>query len=261
MNPYATTQGAYAAYQSTSDTEVKGLDLSVNESIQDQEFAVQIISKHEKETEDGVVTELVLHEEELKTILARCAKISPKIAVVAVVGAYRTGKSFILDLLLRYLRYHDDVASGRRPAFDPASSPTATAAAAAGNPLPAWIAAAGDTLEAFTPPETDPEAVARSAANSETAALKAPNGFAWRPDQQRTTTGIWMYGRPFKRKLASGEEVAVLMMDTQGMFDMMSTQQGTATVFALSTLISSYEVYNIQNRLGEDNLQHLNFFH
>ena len=37
----------------------------------------------------------------------------------------------------------------------------------------------------------------------------------------------------------TGEEVAVLLMDTQGMFDSRLTQMLTACIFGLSTLISS----------------------
>jgi hypothetical protein len=35
-----------------------------------------------------------------------------KVAIVSVVGAFRTGKSFLLDLLLRYLRWSDEHPDG-----------------------------------------------------------------------------------------------------------------------------------------------------
>lgn len=34
------------------------------------------------------------------------------VATFALVGAFRTGKSFMLDLILKYLRYHDNLAKG-----------------------------------------------------------------------------------------------------------------------------------------------------
>ena len=46
-------------------------------------------------------------------------------------------------------------------------------------------------------------------------------------------------------------------MDTQGAFDSQSTVKDCATVFALSTLLSSVQVYNITANLQEDDLQHL----
>jgi len=49
----------------------------------------------------------------------------------------------------------------------------------------------------------------------------------------------------------------VLLMDTQGAFDSMSTVKDCATVFALSTLLSSVQVYNLMSNVQEDDLQHL----
>lgn len=55
-------------------------------------------------------------------------------------------------------------------------------------------------------------------------------------------------------------QASVLLMDTQGAFDSMSTVKDCATVFALSTLLSSVQVYNIMSNLQEDDLQHLQVF-
>ena len=49
-------------------------------------------------------------------------------------------------------------------------------------------------------------------------------------------------------------------MDTQGAFDSMSTVKDCATVFALSTLLSSVQIYNLMSNLQEDDLQHLQVF-
>jgi len=50
------------------------------------------------------------------------------------------------------------------------------------------------------------------------------------------------------------------LMDTQGMFDNETTMTLTAQIFGISTLISSLQIYNIQNRISEDHLQHLALF-
>lgn len=55
-------------------------------------------------------------------------------------------------------------------------------------------------------------------------------------------------------------QVAVLLMDTQGAFDSSSTVKDCATVFALSTLLSSVQVFNITLNIQEDDLQHLQLF-
>jgi len=52
-------------------------------------------------------------------------------------------------------------------------------------------------------------------------------------------------------------QASVLLMDTQGAFDSMSTVKDCATVFALSTLLSSVQVYNLMSNVQEDDLQHL----
>ena len=56
------------------------------------------------------------------------------------------------------------------------------------------------------------------------------------------------------------ETVAVLLVDTQGMFDHETSNMLTANIFGLSTLFSSTQVYNVRRQIGEDNLQHLALF-
>jgi len=46
-------------------------------------------------------------------------------------------------------------------------------------------------------------------------------------------------------------------MDTQGAFDNQSTVRDCATIFALSTMITSVQVYNLSQMIQENDLQHL----
>ena len=62
------------------------------------------------------------------------------------------------------------------------------------------------------------------------------------------------------RTTKDGEKLAVLLMDTQGMFDNETTMTLTAQIFGLSTLVSSFQIYNVDKRIQEDNLQHLALF-
>lgn len=90
---------------------------------------------------------------------------------------------------------------------------------------------------------------------------KAPLlGFSWRGGCQRDTTGILMWSEPFIIKNEKGKDVAVILMDTQGAFDSEYTVKDSATVFALSTMTSSIQVFNIMHNLQEDNLQVLEIF-
>ena len=126
-----------------------------------------------------------------------------KVCIVSVVGAFRTGKSFLLDFFLRYLR------SGKASDDD-------------------WMVASGSSLEG-------------NHNKGQTGKSQQQKGFGWRSGRERMTTGIWMWGEHFVRTLPStGEKVAILIVDTQGMFDSTLSQMLTASIFGLSTLISSF---------------------
>lgn len=85
-------------------------------------------------------------------------------------------------------------------------------------------------------------------------------GFEWRSGTEGVTTGIQIWSKPFILEDKSGKEVAILLMDTQGVFDNDSTLADCAGIFALSNLISSVQMYNLMHQLQEDDLQYLEFF-
>uniref|UniRef100_A0A1I8H0U9 GB1/RHD3-type G domain-containing protein n=1 Tax=Macrostomum lignano TaxID=282301 RepID=A0A1I8H0U9_9PLAT len=130
------------------------------------------------------------------------------VAVISVAGAFRKGKSFLLNFFLRYLR-----ALSRGDTRD-------------------WILSE-DQLD---------------------------DGFHWRAGSERDTTGILIWSEPFFIRKPDGQEVAVLLMDTQGTFDHQSTQQDCTTIFAFSTLMSSVQIFNISQNIQETDLQHLRLF-
>mmetsp|Transcript_25291 Transcript_25291/g.70837 ORF Transcript_25291/g.70837 Transcript_25291/m.70837 type:complete len:610 (+) Transcript_25291:119-1948(+) len=156
------------------------------------------------------------HEDKLNRIMSR---IPPgwKVAVVTVVGAFRTGKSFLLSWFLTYLHMltHPDEVKSDKPWYKQVES--------LGN-----------------------------------------DGFHWRGGSERNTTGIWMWSQPHfvKRTLPDGtkETIAVLLVDSQGMFDNETTMSLTSSIFGMSTLLSSYQIYNVDKLIQEDNLQQLALF-
>ncbi|KAH9380489.1 hypothetical protein HPB48_008822 [Haemaphysalis longicornis] len=85
-------------------------------------------------------------------------------------------------------------------------------------------------------------------------------GFPWRHGSERDTTGIVVWDELFLASRHKGDQVAVLFMDTQGAFDSDTTFQGCATIFALSTLTSSIQVYNLSQNIQENDLQYLQVF-
>lgn len=162
---------------------------------------VQIVSTDEDEHS------FTLNEDLLEEVLISDERIrEKKVVVISVAGAFRKGKSFLLDFFLRYLDRKDSPGS--------------------------WL---GKDDEALT-------------------------GFSWRGGSERETTGILLWSKPYLCTLPDGEEVAVVLMDTQGSFDSTSTVKDCATVFALSTMTSSVQIYNITQNIQEDDLQHLQLF-
>lgn len=127
------------------------------------------------------------------------------VVVVSVADAYRQGKSFLLNFLLKYLRNN-----GRHD----------------------WLADINIPLQ----------------------------GFEWRPGSTRNTVGILLWNEVFVMTKPGGEKVAVLLMDTQGTFDTETTLKDNTTIFSMSMLTSSVQVYNLMNNIKEDDLQHLQFF-
>jgi len=192
----------------------------------DVERAFRIISMAKDESS------FILQEENLKIIMGEIKKLeryANELVIISVVGAFRTGKSFLLSMFIRYLEYCESL--GQEIPSDKRGEAK-------------WLKngkffSHGNIKN---PEKTEP-------------------GFAWAHGRDRTTTGMYMYGKPFLRTIpGTTDKAVVLLMDTQGMFDMETTKVLTASIFGLSTLISSYQIMNVMNQLQENILQELHFF-
>lgn len=64
----------------------------------------------------------------------------------------------------------------------------------------------------------------------------------------------------FTHDFANGEKVAVIVLDTQGAFGLQTTVHDTTTIFAISSLLSSVQCFNLFNDVKEDDLMHLQLF-
>lgn len=57
-----------------------------------------------------------------------------------------------------------------------------------------------------------------------------------------------------------GEKMAIILLDTQGVFDNKTSSKDCAVIFGLSTLLSSVQIYNLSENIQENDIQHLELF-
>lgn len=86
------------------------------------------------------------------------------------------------------------------------------------------------------------------------------DGFKFRGGRKPETIGIWLWSEVFTHDFENGEKVAILLIDTQGIFDSKSSVHDCTTIFALSMMLSSIQCYNLMQNIREDDLQHLELF-
>ncbi|XP_055296601.1 atlastin-like [Sitodiplosis mosellana] len=133
------------------------------------------------------------------------------VVVVSIAGAFRKGKSFLLNFFLKYLnaqyKKHD---------------------------VSDWLGENGNMDEL--------------------------SGFKWRGGRKPETTGIWMWSEVFTHDFSDGEKVAIILLDTQGIFDHQSSWRDCTATFALSMLLASVQCYNVMQNVQEDDLENLEMF-
>lgn len=89
---------------------------------------------------------------------------------------------------------------------------------------------------------------------------KVNKQFSWRSGSKPDTTGILIWSEVFTYDSKNGEQIAIILLDTQGSFDNESSVRDCSTIFALSALLSSVLCYNVMQNIREDNLQYLHLF-
>lgn len=159
------------------------------------------------------------------------------LCVVSIAGDFRKGKSFMLNFFLRYLYHVSEKQRILRDQLKEQEQQDREDKENAKKPFEDefdkdWLGSTQDELK----------------------------GFSWRGGSKPETTGILVWSDPIIVTRPDGKEVAVLLMDTQGAFDSRQTIGQTAIIFALSTLTSSLQIYNVMNNIQEDNLQILDTF-
>ncbi|XP_063923166.1 centromere protein F-like isoform X2 [Zophobas morio] len=151
---------------------------------------------------------MIFYEDPLKLLLKNSKIKKYKVCVISVNGSYRTGKSFLLNFFLHFLKKKCQSVEQE------------------------WM----DVNDTLT------------------------REFYWRKSWQRVTDGILICPEIFLTETKEGEKIAIILMDTQGTSDHQTSYDEGTKIFALSALISSVHIYNIQNRLDFEQLGVLQLF-
>jgi len=160
------------------------------------------------------------------------ARGATEVAIVSIMGTYRQGKSFLLNLLGHYFEWLE-----------------------AKQQSDSWQPRERDGQFRVVPPNKG--------------GPKAPDA-EWFPEQitehfpvegtndaKTCTLGIWLLSQPYLlRKPGSQERVAVLLMDSQGAFDgELETQQSRA-ILGITAVLASTVLYNVKS-FAADTVGHL----
>jgi len=89
---------------------------------------------------------------------------------------------------------------------------------------------------------------------------KELDGFTFERQREPVTDGIEVWGEVFETEHSHLGKVAVLIMDTQGIFSMGCDLAESVAVFAVSLFLSSVQIYNIRGNLTRSDLEHLQLF-
>ncbi|CAG9802094.1 unnamed protein product [Chironomus riparius] len=166
--------------------------------------------------------EVVVDNEEVDKIFNHPEIEDRKIVILSLIGAFRGGKSFLLNYCLRFL--YANYSSINDPKI------------------------------------ADGEFLFEKDKNWMGICDEALKGFSWRSGIKRDTVGIIIWSDVFLHTIdKTGEKIAIFVMDTQGLFDKHSSPTDNSRIFVLSNLISSIQVLNLANRIQEDQLQYLQF--
>jgi len=89
-------------------------------------------------------------------------------------------------------------------------------------------------------------------------------GFSWKSGSTRDTNGVVIWSDIFLHEMEVNgkmEKIAILLMDTQGLFDTKTSPADNSRIFALGTLLSSMQIFNLNDVIQEDQLEYLQVSH
>ncbi len=85
-------------------------------------------------------------------------------------------------------------------------------------------------------------------------------GFKWNHGIEPETKGLWMWSKPIIVKQSVGKEIAILIMDTQGVYDEFKDLHDWSSIVGISLLSSSCFIFNVFTEIHENVLSQLATF-
>lgn len=156
-----------------------------------------------------------------------------EVAIVSVMGKFRGGKSFLLNLLVYYFDWLEK--NQNRLAYNPRQRDASFAYQNVhGNAPTSWL------------PEWLPQKIG------------TPFKVDALSDTQTCTKGLWILNRPFfLRKKGSNKKIALLLLDSQGADDGVLDEAQSRAILGITTVFSSTVIYNVKMPLDTKHVKDL----
>ena len=148
-----------------------------------------------------------------------------EVAVLSIAGEMRKGKSFVLNFFLQYLKY--------RARHDRASIVTNI---------------------------TELEQMIEIHSHPWLRNVNKSDGFNFKSGNERDTVGVKMWSEPFVVTKANGKPFAVLIIDSQGLYDPATTPNDNVRIFTMVSLLSSSLMLNTPQNINLNQLSELKYF-
>lgn len=148
-----------------------------------------------------------------------------EVGVIAIAGEYRQGKSFLLNFFLQYLQYRSK-----------------------NETVPKVIE------------EADLPKVINEKSHPWLRDVKKNSGFQFKSGTTRDTTGINIWSEPYLIKSKSGKQLALLLMDSQGLYDKDTSTDDNVRLFTMVSMMSSLLMLNVKSNINSNQLKELQYF-
>lgn len=164
------------------------------------------------------------------------------VGVIIINGPLRTGKSFFSNFIIRYLKSNSTSNTLSNTSSNTLSNTTSNTLS---NTISDNVLNKDD--------EINRDILNNNILNNDEDVLT--DYFISRRGPNIQTLGVWALDEIF---VYNG--MAIVLMDTQGIFDSELNQSMTIALISLSTIVSSYQIYNLDKRIQEDHLCNMAYF-